>query len=184
MRTVILLKLFLFAFFKISGQSNYADTLFKINADQYLVNKFGLKFKDKYLNYSATIATGLSVVFYEVNSKKRLDGKNTLLVYFKYESTEVDTSRYVFGRQEIMNCVKGKPCNLFIGREKAKEIAKKAGLPEREQPWEISAHDFGRQQIPKWGISSNRFEHSRSGYWIRINMNDGSTKEGQWSYSH
>ncbi len=74
-----------------------------------------------------------------------------------------------------------KKCNLFIGCARAKEIAKKAGLPESEQPGAVSAHDFGSTQIPKWGITTNPSDHNRSGHWMTINVNDGSTKEGMWS---
>lgn len=175
---------FLISFLITVGQTN-RDSILKINADRYLNKKFGEKFTTKYLTFQFIKSAGIACAFYQVKAKPRTDGKNTLLVYFDYMSDQVDTTRHLFSKQEIVSSTKRrKPSKLFIGLEQAKQIAKTGGLPEKEQPWEISAHDFGKDQTPVWSFKSTKFSSEDghgAGNWVIVNMTNGSTEFGMWS---
>ena len=187
MKTIFLIVLSICFVCKGFGQTSPNDSVLKAKADSYLGYKLGKKFKSKYLHFVFIKETGIKdaaikVAVYETNAKKREDGKNTVLIYFNISQSNVDSTRHIFTKNEILNSVKGKDCNLFVGLVKAMEILKARGNKENNYPWEINMADMGKTQIPKWKINIIEYKNFKGseGGWLTIDMVDGTVDGGLW----
>ena len=183
MKTIFLIVLSICFVCKGFGQTSPNDSVLKAKADSYLGYKLGKKFKSKYLHFVIIKGTGIKdaaikVAVYETNAKKREDGKNTILIYFNTSQSNVDSTRHIFTKNEILNSVKGKYCNLFIGLEKAKEMLRARGNKENNYPWEINMADMDKMQIPKWSINMTEYKNFKGseGGWLNVSMIDGAVE--------
>jgi len=156
-----------------------------IQANNYLNNILGLDFVSKNLKFDTIITDRHLVAIYETTNTKNLDGKNTILVWFKFHNLryEIDSINTVLDKKEIIKNIKGKKCNLFIGLKKAKEIAEKAGLESGIKNWNI--YLTYQNNFPIWVIQSTYGEskegaYRASGQLVKINMIDGSFDKNDW----
>jgi hypothetical protein len=161
------------------GQIPQNDSILKNKADSYLAYKIGKKFKNKYLHFVFIKEAVFKIAVYETNANKREDGKNMVLVYFNAANANIDSTRHIFTKKQILNSIKGKNCNLFIGLEKAKEILTARGNKENNYPWEINMVDMDKMQIPKWAINITEYKTPNGGAQgalLTISMLDGSVE--------
>ena len=179
MKINFLVILYLCSVYKGFGQAPQNDSILKAKADSYLGYKLGKKFKSKYLHFVFIKDAGFKVAVYETNANKREGGKNMVLVYFNAANANIDSARHIFTKKQILNSIKGKNCNLFIGLEKAKEILTTRGNKEKNYPWEINMAEMDKMQIPKWSINITEYKTPNGGAQgalLTINMLDGSVE--------
>ncbi|MFI5164819.1 MAG: hypothetical protein ACHQHP_06190 [Bacteroidia bacterium] len=160
------------------------DSTLKAQAENYVNKTLGPGFAKKNLKFISIEHSSLTVAVYETVTTKNTEGRNTLFVYFKYMSNEIDTSRSVFNKKEILNSIKGnKKCALFIGQKKAIAIAKAAGLKDGIKPWKISFIQVGDARIPKWYIEATYTGSASggSGECVRVSPVDGTFDKSSWS---
>jgi hypothetical protein len=166
------------------------DSTFIDHANTHINSLLGAEFVSENLRlvhvYSgfSPIYLGLSTVLYETTSTKNSEGRNTIILYFKYGTLEVDTIRSRWSKDEILKSIRGdKDCSLYIGMERAIEIAKACGLKEGMIPWEINVIDVGVKQIPKWCINGTKFKDGGygRGEQMHITMTNGKTLSNTWS---
>jgi hypothetical protein len=181
MKINFLVILFICFVYKDFGQTTQNDSILKAKADSYLAYKIGKKFKNKYLHFVFIKEAVFKIAVYETNANKREDGKNMVLVYFN-ANTNIDSTRHIFTKKQILNSIKGKNCNLFIGLEKAKEILTARGNKENNYPWEINMADMDKMQIPKWSINMTEYKNFKGseGGWLNVSMIDGAFDGGLW----
>src|SRR5580698_8811714 len=136
------------------------DSVFIAHANVYLNKKLDSEFVMKNLKfvqfYNANIA-GHAVAIYETTTTKNTEGRNTIILYFKYGTNEVDTVLSVFNKEEILKSIRGdSTCTLYIGIEKATEIAKKAVRTDKGiKYWDIDIMNVLPKQIPKWSVDAS-----------------------------
>jgi hypothetical protein len=157
------------------------DSIFLAHANAYLNKKLDSEFVMKNLKfvqfYNANIA-GHAVAIYETTTTKNTEGRNTIILYFKYGTNEVDTVLSVFNKEEILKSIRGdSTCTLYIGIEKATEIAKKAVRTDKGiKYWDIDIMNVLPKQIPKWSVDASYLPRGAAYNRIteiNINMTDG-----------
>lgn len=182
MRTIIFIFLFSISTLGLT-QTAFPESQLKKAADSFLYNQLGRRFVKTNFKFLFIKNHGLDVAVYELKKNKRTDGKGVLLVHFKYLKSEVDSSRFKYTKQELTNCMKGDSCNMFIGLNRAKQIATDVGLRKGDRPWKINVMYLGKTQTPAWGIVSTDYDNSDghgAGQSLEINMQDGTYKERMW----
>jgi hypothetical protein len=160
------------------------DSVFMDHATTYINKTLGADFVRENLKLVRLYHTGLSTVLYETTSTKNPEGRNTIILYFTYGTSEVDTIRSKWSKEEIMKSIRGdKDCSLFIGIERAREIADACGLKENKIPWEINVIDVGVNQVPKWCMNATKYRNGgyARGEQMQITMTNGKTTSNRWS---
>ena len=159
-----------------NAQNTYKrDSTFLDHANTYINKKLGKEFVKKnlkllnlYISYLTEVG-GHTVVVYETTITKNPEGRNSLIVYFRAKTYEVDTVLSVLKKDEIMKSIRGDSnCTLYIGVEKATKIA--SGLKECVQPPFTIGVDAFSEQVPKWTFYA---QHNFSIKTLRVNMTDG-----------
>jgi len=164
-------------------QSSFSDSKLKKTSNKFLNNEFGSRFVKRNFNFLFIKNHGLDVAVYELKRKNHKDEQSTLLIFFKYLKNEIDTSRFAYTKQDIIDCIAGDSCKLLISINKAKQIAINAGLRKGDRPWKINVMYLGKTQTPAWAIVSTDYDFvdgHGAGQSIEINMQDGSCKERMW----
>jgi hypothetical protein len=161
------------------------DSTFLNHANAYISKKLDSEFVRKNLKFLKLYHAGLTVAVYETITTKNPEGRNTMIVYFRNMTYEVDTVLSVLKKDEIIKSIHGDSnCTLYIGIEKATEIAKNSGLKQGVKPWSIGIMNVLPSQTPKWifdaTYSSNNRDYS-TGTELHINMTDGKYSMSDWS---
>jgi len=153
------------------------DSTFLAHANTYISKKLDSEFVKENLKFMHLYIVGLTVAIYETTTTKNKEGRNTMILYFKQGTNEVDTVLSVFSKDEIMKSIRGDSnCTLYIGIEKATEIAKSIKLGRTVTYWEMGIMNVLPKQIPKWSFDANYSPHGSSypqETEIHINMTDG-----------
>jgi len=154
------------------------DSTFLAHANAYINKKLDSEFVKENLKFVHLYTDGLTVAIYETITTKNSEGRNTIILYFKRGTNQVDTTLSVLNREEILKSIRGDSiCKLYIGIEKAAEIAKKAIRTEEGiKYWDTGIMNILPKQIPKWSFIAN-YSPRNSAYnrmtEININMVDG-----------
>jgi hypothetical protein len=163
------------------------DSTFKSNAVNYVNHILGFDFAAKNIKFISMQYFGeLSIAVFETKTTKNKEGRNTLLVYFKFNKYVVDTLRSVLDSAQIMKSIKGKKdCTLYIGQDKAKEIAKEAGLKDGIKPWRVFFRITKQTKIPNWTFrsiytESSTDDHKAHGEEVNVSLIDGTFDKGNY----
>ncbi|HTB31783.1 MAG TPA: hypothetical protein VK808_07140 [Bacteroidia bacterium] len=169
----------------VKGQGTHTrDSTFLDHANTYINKKLGKEFVKKNLRLLRLYNAGLSVVAYETITTKNPEGRNTMLIYFRTMTYEVDTVLSVLLKDEILKSIRGdSTCKLYIGMEKARKIAKDNGLQQGVKPWVVGMMNVLPQQIPKWTFDATYTSHGAysTGAELQVNMTDGKYSMSDWS---
>jgi hypothetical protein len=154
------------------------DSIFKSSAQKYVDNILGTDFVKKNIKFVGTYNAAFLIAVYEITTTKCPDGKNTFFIISKAWTPEVNQGLSNLNKENIIKNINGEQCNLYIGKERAKEIAANAGLDTSSKEFDISIGWFG----PTWVINApllNMTKSNRFGEHMEINMIDGTFKKNQ-----
>lgn len=148
----------------LAGQNSIRNKKLERSAKDYVSKQVGKNFLKENLRFLSIYQHGLTVAAFETIPGANSDGRNTVLVYFLDQSKEIDTSRSKLSKDEILSSIIGSyGSSLLIGKDKAIEIAKTAGLQPGIKPWRVSLIGLGKNQHPRWIVDATYNESTTGG---------------------
>ena len=169
-------------------QHQKRDSIYIDHASKYINNELGSEFVASNIKYDGLYHHGLSMVVYKTVATKNMEGRNSLIIYFKPYTYDVDSQNTVIDKQEIIKSIRCHDnCNLLIGQDQALIMAEKAGLKKGLKKWNPKLINWdGDLNKPQWTIKSTYRESTSRPYYgrgenVNIDMKTGEFKKSMWS---
>ena len=156
------------------------DSTYRNHAMKYINFILGSEYVEEKLNYAGIYHHTLSMVLYETKESKNDEGRNTIIIFFKTMTFDVDSQITIIDKEFIDKCNVGdSTCNLAIGKDRAIYLAREEGLKQGLENWKPQLVLYGGDfKNPQWTIQS---KYSQStGETVNIKLYSGESRLTFW----
>lgn len=161
-------------------KKNYADSISKIKAIQFLSNNLGDEFFKENLTFYEVYD---KCVLFNINNSKCNSGRKLIDVIIPQWWTN-DDCKITFTKKQIINCLNNcDSCNFMIDFDKAFEIAKLSEIQIDKHKYRYSLTFFeGNFNKPMWSFET--IDNLSMGQTITIDAKTCEYKIGFWKSEH